>query len=55
MSDGYKIYASQEHIDGLIATDEDIMNVMTEMEMVEPVTTSNGAILISNNNEIYSL
>ena len=36
------------------ATDEDIMDTMTEMGLVTPVV-SNGAILISNNNEIYSL
>jgi hypothetical protein len=35
-------------------TDEDIMDTMAEMGLVTPVI-SNGAVLISNNNEIYSL
>ena len=38
-----------------IATDEDAMDFLTEMEMVTPVTNSNGEILISPSNEIYSL
>lgn len=37
------------------ANDEDIMDTMTEMGLVDPVTLSDGSILISNNNEIYSL
>lgn len=36
------------------ATDEDIMDTMTEIGLVTPVT-SNGTILISKDNEIYSL
>jgi hypothetical protein len=37
------------------ATDEEIMDTMAELEMIVAVTTFSGAILISNNNEIYSL
>jgi hypothetical protein len=37
-----------------LATDEDIMDTMTEMGLVTPVMLE-GAILISNDNEIYSL
>ena len=38
------------------ATDDDaLMDFMAEMELVDPVTLSDGSILISNNNEIYSL
>ena len=37
------------------ATDEEIMDALTEMELIEPVSLSDGSILISNKNEIYSL
>lgn len=37
------------------ANDEDIMDAMAEMNLVEPITLLNGAILTSNNGEIYSL
>lgn len=38
-----------------IATDDDAMDFLAEMEMIRPVTNSNGEILISSSNEIYSL
>ena len=39
----------------LIATNDDTMDFLAEMEMTTPVTNSNGEILISQSNEIYSL
>lgn len=39
----------------LIATNDDTMDFLAEMEMIVPVTNSNGEILISQSNEIYSL
>lgn len=38
-----------------IATDDDIMDLLSELEMVNPVTTSDGSILTSATGEIYSL
>ena len=38
-----------------IATNDDAMDFLAEMEMITPVTNSNGEILISQSNEIYSL
>ena len=38
-----------------IATNDDAMDFLAEMGMVTPVTNSNGEILISSSNEIYSL
>ena len=38
-----------------IATNDDAMDFLAEMEMTTPVTNSNGEILISQSNEIYSL
>lgn len=37
------------------ADDEDIIEILTDLQLVTPVTLNNEAILISNNNEIYSL
>ena len=39
----------------LIATNDDAMDFLAEMGMITPVTNSNGEILISQSNEIYSL
>lgn len=39
----------------LIATNDDAMDFLAEMEMTTPITNSNGEILISASNEIYSL
>ena len=39
----------------LIATNDDAMDFLAEMEMITPVTNSNSEILISSSNEIYSL
>lgn len=39
----------------LIATNDDAMDFLAEMEMTTPITNSNGEILISQSNEIYSL
>ena len=39
----------------LIATNDDAMDFLAEMGMIIPVTNSNGEILISPSNEIYSL
>lgn len=39
----------------LIATNDDAMDFLAEMGMITPVTNSNGEILISPSNEIYSL
>ena len=41
------------HID--IATNDDAMDLLAEMGMTTPVTNSNGEILTSSSNEIYSL
>ena len=38
-----------------IATDDDVMDFLAGMEMITPVTNSDGEILISSSNEIYSL
>ena len=38
-----------------IATNDDSMDFLAEMEMIAPVTNSTGEILISPSNEIYSL
>lgn len=38
-----------------IAIDEDIMDLLSELEMVNPVTISDGSILTSATGEIYSL
>ena len=38
-----------------IATNDDSMDFLAEMGMITPVTNSNGEILISPSNEIYSL
>ena len=38
-----------------IATYDDAMDFLAEMEMATPVTNSNGEILISQSNEIYSI
>lgn len=38
-----------------IATNEDIMDLLSGLEMVNPVTTSDGSILTSATGEIYSL
>ena len=38
-----------------IATNDDAMDFLAEVEMTTPVTNSNGEILISQSNEIYSL
>lgn len=38
-----------------IATDEDIMDMLSELEMVKPITTSDGSILTSSTGEIYTL
>ena len=49
--------AAVDHIKNklLIATNDDAMDFLAEMEMTTPVTNSNGEILISKSNEIYSL
>ena len=39
----------------LIATNDDAMDFLAETGMITPVTNSNGEILISQSNEIYSL
>ena len=39
----------------LIATNDDAMDFLAEMGMIIPVTNSNGEILTSPSNEIYSL
>ena len=38
-----------------IATDDDTMDFLAEMGMITPVANSNGEILTSSSNEIYSL
>ena len=38
-----------------IATNNDTMDFLAEMGMITPITNSNGEILISSTNEIYSL
>ena len=49
--------AATDHIKNKrsIATNDDAMDFLAEMEMTTPVTNSNGEILISQSNEIYSL
>ena len=49
--------AAADHIKNKrsIATNDDAMDFLAEMEMTTPVTNSNGEILISQSNEIYSL
>ena len=39
----------------LIATNDDAMDLLAEIEIITPVTNSNGEILTSSSNEIYSL
>ena len=39
----------------LIATNDDAMDLLSEIGIIEPITNSNGEILISASNEIYSL
>ena len=39
----------------LIATNDDVMDLLAEIGIIEPITNSNGEILISASNEIYSL
>ena len=39
----------------LIATNDDAMDLLAEIGIIEPITNSNGEILISTSNEIYSL
>ena len=46
---------AKSYTDQLIATNDDAMDFLAEMEMTTPVTNSNGEILISQSNEIYSL
>lgn len=38
-----------------VATEEDIMDLLTEISAVEPITTLDGAILTNSIGEIYSL
>ena len=38
-----------------IATNDDVMDLLAEIGIIEPITNSNGEILISASNEIYSL
>ena len=38
-----------------IATNDDAMDFLDELEMTTPLTHSHGAILLSQSNEIYSL
>ena len=38
-----------------IATNDDAMDLLSEIGIIEPITNSNGEILISTSNEIYSL
>ena len=38
-----------------IATNDDAMDFLAEIGIIEPITNSNGEILISTSNEIYSL
>ena len=49
--------AAVDHIKNklLIATNDDAMDFLAEMGMITPITNSNGEILISQSNEIYSL
>ena len=49
--------AAVDHIKNklLIATNDNAMDFLAEMEMTTPITNSNGEILISQSNEIYSL
>ena len=39
----------------LIATNDDAMDLLAEIGIIEPITNSNGEILVSASNEIYSL
>ena len=38
-----------------IATDEEVLNVLMELELVDPVTSSSGALFTSNDGKVYSL
>lgn len=38
-----------------IATDEDAMDLLTELKIISPITTSTGDIYTSNTGEIYTL
>ena len=37
------------------ATDEDAMDLLTELKIISPITTSTGDIYTSNTGEIYTL
>ena len=39
----------------LIATNDDAMDLLAEIGIITPITNSNGEILTSSSNEIYSL
>ena len=39
----------------LIATNDDAMDLLAEIGIITPITNSNGEILISQSNDIYSL
>lgn len=38
-----------------VATDDDIMDVLTEMNYIEPISASDGSIYTNNDGEIYIL
>lgn len=38
-----------------IASDEDVMNMLSDLGIINPITTSDGSILISPTGEIYTL
>lgn len=38
-----------------VATDDDIMDVLTEMNYIEPISASDGSIYTNKNGEIYIL
>ena len=44
-----------DYVNEQIATDEDIMEAMTELGMITPITLSNGSILTANSGAIYTL
>ena len=43
------------NIEDDIATDEDAMDLLAELNIIEPITTYDGSILTSPTGEIYSL
>lgn len=45
----------EKYLPAQIATEEDIMDLLSELGAVSPITTSDCSILIANTNEIYSL